>query len=57
MDNSNDHKDVPSLFTNDTIALFMDADLFKGYSTCYKKTSAEVKNIHVTVYVFYRDQN
>ena len=57
MDNSNDDKDVPSLFTNDTIALFMDADLFKGYSTCYKKTSVEVNNIHITVYVFCSGQN
>lgn len=37
MDHSNDDKDVASLFTNNAIALFIDADLFKDYSTCLEK--------------------
>ena len=57
MDKSNDEKDVASLFTDNTVALFMDADLFKGYSTCLKKTSSEVNNIHFILCVSCSDQN
>ena len=57
MDKGNNEKDVASLFTDNTVALFMDADLFKGYSTCLKTPSSEVNNIHFILCVSCSDQS